>query len=46
LYLWGVSLPENLRDGLTAQEVAEAAWLSDDAVGATAQAEHLLETLV
>src|SRR2546428_2142943 len=46
LYLWGVSLPENLRDGLTAQEVAEAAWLSDDAVGATAQAEHLLETLL
>ncbi len=46
LYLWGISLPENLRDGLTAQEVAEAAWLSDDAVGATAQAEHLLEQLV
>ena len=46
LYLWGVSLPENLRDGLTAQEVAEAAWLSDDAVGATAQAEHLLDKLV
>ena len=46
LYLWGVSLPENLRDGLTAQEAAEAAWLSDDAVGATAQAEHLLDRLV
>jgi len=46
LYLWGISLPENLRDGLTAQEVAEAAWLSDDAVGATAQAEHLLDKLV
>jgi len=44
--LWGVSLPDNLRDGLTAQETAEAAWLSDDAVGATAQAEHLLEKLV
>jgi hypothetical protein len=46
LYLWGISLPENLRDGLTAQEAAEAAWLSDDAIGATAQAEHLLEKLV
>jgi hypothetical protein len=46
LYLWGIRLPENLRDGLTAQEVAEAAWLSDDAVGATAQAEHLLDKLV
>lgn len=46
LFLWGISLPHNLRDGLIAQEVAEAAWLSDDAVGATAQAEHLLEKLV
>ena len=46
LYLWGISLPENLRDSLTTQEVAEAAWLSDDAVGATAQAEHLLDKLV
>jgi hypothetical protein len=46
LFLWGISLPQNLRDGLIAQEVAEAAWLSDDAVGATAQAEHLLERLV
>jgi len=41
-----LSLPENLRDGLTAQEVAEAAWLHDDAVGATHQAEHLLELLI
>ena len=46
LYLWSISLPVNLRDGLTAQEVAEAAWLTDDAVGSTAQAEHLLEQLV
>ena len=46
LLLWVLSLPDNLRDGLTAQEVAEAAWLHDDAVGATAQAEHLLEMLV
>ncbi len=46
LYLWSISLPDNLRDGLTAQEVAEAAWLTDDAVGSTAQAEHLLEQLV
>ena len=46
LFLWGISLPPNLRDGLIAQEVAEAAWLSDDAVGATAQAEHLLDKLV
>ena len=46
LFLWAVSLPDNLRDGLTAQEVAEAAWLADEAVGATAQAEHLLEKLV
>jgi hypothetical protein len=46
LFLWGISLPHNLRDGLTSQEVAEAAWLSDDAVGATAQAEHILDKLV
>lgn len=46
LLLWALSLPDNLRDGLTAQEVAEAAWLHDDAVGAQAQAEHLLELLI
>ena len=46
LYLWAISLPDNVRDGLTAQEIAEAAWLSDEAVGSTAQAEHLLERLV
>jgi hypothetical protein len=46
LYLWGICLPDNLRDGLTAQEVAEAAWLSDEAVGALAQAEHLLDRLI
>jgi hypothetical protein len=46
LYLWSVSLPDNFRDGLTASEVAEAAWLADDAVGSTAQAEHLLACLV
>jgi hypothetical protein len=46
LYLWGICLPENLRDGLAAQEVAEAAWLSDEAVGALAQAEHLLDRLI
>jgi hypothetical protein len=46
LLLWVLSLPDNLRDGLTAQEVAEAAWLHDDAVGAQAQAEHLLELLM
>jgi hypothetical protein len=46
LLLWALSLPDNLRDGLTAQEVAEAAWLQDDAVGATAQAEHLLDLLI
>jgi hypothetical protein len=44
--LWALSLPDNLRDELTAQEVAEAAWLEDDAVGATAQAEHLLDLLI
>jgi hypothetical protein len=46
LLLWVLSLPENQRDGLTAQEVAEAAWLHDDAVGATAQAENILELLL
>jgi hypothetical protein len=46
LFLWAISLPDTLRDGLTAQEIAEASWLMDDAVGATAQAEHLLTTLV
>jgi hypothetical protein len=46
LYLWSISLPDNLRDGLTAQEVAEAAWLLDDFIGPTAQAEQLLERLV
>ena len=46
LLLWVLSLPDNQRDGLTAQEVAEATWLNDDAVGATAQAEHLLELLL
>jgi hypothetical protein len=46
LLLWALSLPDNLRDGLTAQEVAEAAWLHDDAVGAKDHAEHLLELLV
>jgi Family of unknown function (DUF6079) len=46
LLLWTLSLPDNLRDGLTAQEIGEAAWLKDDAVGATTQAEHLLELLV
>ena len=46
LLLWVLSLPENLRDGLTAQELAEAAWLHDDAVGAQAQAEHLLDLLI
>ncbi|HOC57135.1 MAG TPA: DUF6079 family protein [Verrucomicrobiota bacterium] len=46
LLLWVLSLPDNLRDGLTAQEVAEAAWLNDEAVGAKDHAEHLLELLV
>ena len=46
LFLWVLSLPDNLRDGLTALELAEAAWLMDEAVGAAAQAEHLLTTLV
>lgn len=46
LFLWTISLPENLRDGLTAQEVGEAAWLVDDDVGPAAQAEQLLEKLL
>lgn len=46
LFLWAMSLPDSLRDGLTAQEVADASWLMDDALGATAQAEHLLTKLV
>jgi hypothetical protein len=46
LFLWAMSLPDNLRDGMMAVEVAEVAWLMDDAVGATAQAEHLLTKLV
>lgn len=46
LFFWGLSLPENLRDGLTTQEVAEATWLYDDAIGATAQAEQILELLL
>ena len=45
LFLWVMSLPDNLRDGMTALDVAEAAWLMDDAVGAAAQAEHLLTKL-
>ena len=46
LFLWVMSLPDNLRDGMTALELAEAAWLMDDAVGAEPQAEHLLTKLV
>jgi hypothetical protein len=46
LYLWAISLPDNFREGLTASDIAEAAWLADDAVGSTAQAEHLLSRLV
>ncbi len=46
LFLWVASLPDNQRDGLTSQEVAEAAWLSDDAIGATALADQLLNKLV
>jgi len=46
LFLWAVSLPDNQRDGLTPQEVAEATWLSDDAIGATALADQLLSKLV
>ena len=46
LFLQAISVPENIRDGLTAQEVAEAAWLSDLDVGATGQAEHLLDVLI
>ena len=45
LFLWVLSLPDNLRDGLIAQEVAEAAWLIDDAVDSTTQAEHILTKL-
>jgi hypothetical protein len=37
LFLWAMSLLDTLRDGLTAQEVAETAWLMDDALGANAQ---------
>ena len=44
--LWALSLPDNFRDGLTAQEVAEAAWLNDDAVGARDHADYLLELLI
>ncbi|MEI6176958.1 MAG: hypothetical protein WCS43_08705 [Verrucomicrobiota bacterium] len=46
LFLQAISLPDNLRDGLTEQEIAEAAWLADDAVGSAGQANHLLEILV
>ena len=46
LFLWILSLPDNLRDGMTAQEVAEAAWLMDDAVDPATQAEHILSKLV
>ena len=46
LFLWAMSLPDTLRDGMTVQEVAEASWLMDDALGANAQAEHLLTKLV
>jgi hypothetical protein len=46
LFLWAMSLPDSLRDGMTVQEVAEASWLMDDALGANAQAEHLLTKLV
>ena len=46
LFLWVMSLPDNLRDGMTALELAEAAWLMDDAVGPAAQAENLLTKLV
>jgi hypothetical protein len=46
LFLQAISLPENLRDGMTEQEIAEAAWLADDAVGSTAQANHLLDILI
>jgi hypothetical protein len=46
LFLWAISLPDNQRDGLTSQEVAEAAWLFDDAIGATSIADQLLNKLV
>ncbi|MCY2987031.1 MAG: hypothetical protein NTY19_04085 [Planctomycetota bacterium] len=45
LFLWVLSLPDNLRDGLTAQEVAEAAWLMDEAVDPATQASHILNKL-
>lgn len=46
LMLWNMSLPDTIRDGLTFQETAEAAWLQDADVGPAAQTEHLLEKLV
>lgn len=46
LFLWVISLSDNQRDGLTPHEVAEASWLSDDAIGATALADQLLNKLV
>jgi hypothetical protein len=46
LFLWVKSLPDNLRDGMTALELAEVAWLMDDAIGAEPQAEHLLAKLL
>lgn len=46
LLLWGLSLPDTLRDGLSAQELAEAAWLVDPHVGGADQAQYLLEKLV
>lgn len=46
LFLWVLSLPDNLRDGMTAQEVAEAAWLMDEGVDPATQAEHILTNLV
>ena len=45
LFLQAISIPENIRDGLTAEEIGEAAWLSDEAVGSKGQAEHLLDIL-
>lgn len=46
LYLWAASLPDNQRDGLTAEEVAEASWVQDPDVGAKALADQLLNRLV
>jgi len=46
LFLQAISLPDNLRDGLTEQEIAEAAWLADDALGSAGQANHLLDILI